>query len=88
MTDLPVAPGVDVIMFDPGTGRIYAACYSGAISVMREETPERFVKLEDFPVQKKVHSLPVDPRTHRVYAPEQEENGELVSRMVTYEAVL
>jgi hypothetical protein len=29
-------------------------------------------KLEDFPVQKKVHSLAVDLETHRVYAPGQE----------------
>ena len=36
-------------------------------------------KLEDFPVQKKVHSLAVDPATHKVYAPEQQEDGVPVS---------
>jgi hypothetical protein len=45
-------------------------------------------KLEDFPVQKKVHSLAVDPETHRGYAPEQEANGKTVARMVVYEAVM
>src|SRR5215475_6760670 len=29
---LPLAGGPDVIKFDPGLGRIYVACYSGAIS--------------------------------------------------------
>ena len=43
--------------------------------------------LEDFPVQHKVHSLAVDERTHRVYVPEEEENGKPVARMIVYEPV-
>lgn len=84
---LPTAPGPDVIKFDPGLKRIYAACSSGALSVFKEDDPHHFRKLEDFPVQKKVHSLAVDAKTHRVYAPEQEENGQPVSKMIVYEAV-
>ena len=44
-------------------------------------------KLEDFPVQKKVHSLALDQDTHRVYAPEQEVDGQPAARMTVYEAV-
>lgn len=40
----------------------------GAILVFQEDDPDHFRKLEDFPVQKKVHSLAVDEQTHRVYA--------------------
>src|SRR5712671_4467376 len=53
----PVAAGPDVAKFDPGLGRIYVACSSGAISVFQEDDPGHFRKLEDFPVQRKVHSL-------------------------------
>ena len=84
---LPLAGGPDVIKFDPGLKRIYVACSSGAISVFQMDDPDHYRKLEDFPVQKKVHSLAVDPETHRVYTPEQEENGKPVARMVVYEAV-
>ena len=52
------------------------------------DDPNHYRKLEDFPVQKKVHSLAVDPETHRVYAPEQEADGKPVARMSVYEAVL
>src|SRR5712692_1474502 len=83
---LPMASGPDVIKFDPGLKRIYAACYSGAISVFQMDDPDHYRKLEDFPVQKKVHSLAVDLTTHRVYAPEQEADGKPVARMVVYEA--
>lgn len=84
----PVAKGPDVAKFDPGLGRVYVACSSGAISVIQEDDPDHFRKLEDFPVQKRVHSLAVDIETHRVYTPEQEENGNPVARMIVYEAVV
>jgi len=84
---LPMAAGPDVIKFDAGLGRIYAACYSGAISVFHQDDPNHYRKIEDFKVQHAVHSLAVDPETHRVYAPEQEENGKPVARMTVFEAV-
>src|SRR6266404_4098211 len=67
---LPMADGPDVIKFDPGLKRIYVACSSGAISVFQMDDADHYRKLEDFPVKRKVHSLAVDPETHRAYAPE------------------
>jgi len=84
---LPLPLGADVVKFDPGLGRIYAACSSGFISVFQQDDADHYRKLEDFPVQKMVHSLAVDSVTHRVYAPEQQENGQPVARMIVYEAV-
>lgn len=84
---LPMAAGPDVIKFDSGLGRIYVACYSGAIAVFHQDDPNHYRKIEDFKVQHAVHSLAVDPETHRVYTPEQEENGKPVARMVVYEAM-
>jgi YVTN family beta-propeller protein len=85
---LPLAKGPDVVKFDPGLKRIYVACYSGTISVFEEDDPDHFHKVEDFPVQKKVHSLAVDKDTHRVYAPEQEIDGRPAARMTVYEALV
>jgi DNA-binding beta-propeller fold protein YncE len=84
---LQLPDGVDVIKFDPGLRRIYAACYSGAIAVIHQDDPNRYRKIEDFKVQRAVHTLAVDVETHRVYTPEQEEDGEPVARMVVYDAV-
>src|SRR5438128_10750715 len=84
---LPLADGPDVIKFDPGLQRIYVACYSGAISVFHEDDVDHYRKLEDFRVQHAVHTVAVDQKTHRLYTPEQEEDGKPVARMVVYEAV-
>src|SRR5881296_2669803 len=84
---LPMAKGADVVMFDPGLGRIYVACSSGAISVFQMDGPGRFRKLQDVPVEPKIHSLAVDRRTHRVYAPAEQEKGRPTSKMFVFEAV-
>jgi YVTN family beta-propeller protein len=83
---LPLAQGPDVIKVDAGLGRVYVACSSGAISVFQITDADHVRKLEDVRVQRRVHSLAVDPSTHRVYTPEQEEDGQPVARMVVYEA--
>jgi YVTN family beta-propeller protein len=87
IASMPMAPGSDVVQFDAGVGRIYVGCSSGAISVFQEDDPDHFRKLADVPVQRRVHSLAVDIRTHRVYAPEQEEDGHGVARMLVFDAV-
>jgi len=83
---LPMPAGAEVVEFDPGLSRVYVACSSGFISVFQAQDAEHYQKLEDFPVEKLVHSLAVDPTTHRIYAPEQQEHGRPVARMVVYEA--
>jgi DNA-binding beta-propeller fold protein YncE len=79
--------GADVVKYDAGLGRVYVACSSGAIAVIQQDDADHYRKLEDFKVQPKVHSLAVDLRTHRVYAPEEQEDGKPVAKMMVYEAV-
>lgn len=87
IASFPMPAGPDVIKYDPGLGRIYVACSSGSIAVFHQDSPTQYRHLENFPVQPKVHSLAVDPETHRVYTPEEQENGRPVARMIVYEAV-
>lgn len=81
----PQAKGGDVIAWDPGLRRIYVACYEGAISVFQEDGSAQIRKLGDVRAEKKVHSLAVDPATHRVYVPEQEYNGAPAARIIILE---
>jgi len=87
VASIPLPAGCDVVKFDSGLKRIYVACSSGAISVIQEQDPDHFRKLEDFQVEPNVHSLAVDTETHRVYAPEEQDGGRQVSRMVIYDAL-
>jgi YVTN family beta-propeller protein len=85
---LPLPDGGDVVAYDPGLRRIYVACYSGFISVFREDDTQHVRKLADIPAEKKVHSLAVHMNTHKIYVPEQEENGRPAARIAIFDAVV
>ena len=87
IASFPQAKGGDVIAFDAGLKRIYVACYTGAISVFQEDDPTHFRKLGDVPVQKRVHSLAIDPATHKLYVPEEQENGAPAAKIVVFDPV-
>ena len=58
------------------TGGVSAGKLDLVPGVLQElGVPAHFHKVEDFPVQELVHSLAVDAATHRLYVPEQQENG-------------
>jgi len=88
VASLSLPDGGDVVAYDPALRRIYVACYSGSISVFREDDAQHVRKLGDVPVEKKLHSLAVDLRTHKIYAPEQEENGRPAARIAIFDAVV
>src|SRR5215469_11096870 len=87
LAHFPLPAGADVVKYDSGPHRAYAACASGFISIVQEDDPAHFHKVEDFPVQKLVHSLTIDAATHRLYVPEQQEDGKPVARIVIYKPV-
>ena len=64
-----------------------AAGLHPSFSVFQQDDADHYRKLEDFPVQHAVHTVAVDLSTHRLYTPEQEENGKPVARMVVYEVL-
>jgi hypothetical protein len=72
IASLLMASRGDVIKFDNGLQRFYVACDSGAISVFQQDDPRHYRKLQDYPVEKKAHSIAVDQARHRVYTPEEQ----------------
>ncbi len=88
MEHLAMAEGGDVVAYDPGLRRISVACYSGEISVYQEDDARHVRKLGEVAVEKKVHSLAIDVKTHKVYVPEQEAGGRPTARIAIYDAVI
>jgi DNA-binding beta-propeller fold protein YncE len=58
----PIPAGADVVKFDAGNGRAFAACSSGAIASVQEDDPDHFRKIEDFPVQSWCTALRLIPQ--------------------------
>lgn len=64
----PIGAGVDADAFDPGTGFAFASNgQSGTLTVVHEDSPDKFSVVEDVPTQRGARTMALDPKTHEVY---------------------
>jgi len=67
IADLPIGAGVDGAGYDSVLHRVYTANGVGTMTVIQQESADRYRVLENAPTHFGGHSLVVDPATHRVY---------------------
>jgi YVTN family beta-propeller protein len=85
---LPLPPDIDVLAFDPGNSRLYAASESGgtkggAPGAVYAVAADRSVsELGRGVVGPNAHSVAVDPATHQVYFPLEDVGGRPVLRVM------
>jgi DNA-binding beta-propeller fold protein YncE len=63
----PIGIGVDADRFDPGTGFAFASTGSGVLTVVHEDSPDKFSFVEDVPTQQGARTMALDPKTHQVF---------------------
>ena len=49
VTTLPIGDGVDANAFDPETGLAFASCGEGVLTVVHEDSPDKFSVVENVP---------------------------------------
>ncbi|MFZ3210161.1 MAG: PQQ-binding-like beta-propeller repeat protein [Terriglobales bacterium] len=64
---LPIGSGVDATTFDPGLQYAYASNGDGTLTVIHEETPDKFAVVENVSTQRGARTMALDPATHQVY---------------------
>jgi DNA-binding beta-propeller fold protein YncE len=67
LATLPIGDGVDASAFDGETGLAFASCGEGVLTVVREESPDKFSVAENVPTQKGARTMALDSKTHQVY---------------------
>jgi DNA-binding beta-propeller fold protein YncE len=67
ITTLPTGSGTDGAAFDPGTGLAFSSNGEGTLTVVREETPDRFSVVDNVQTQRSARTVGLDERTHRVF---------------------
>lgn len=63
----PIGEGVDANGFDPGTGYAFASCGEGVLTVVHEDSPDKFSVVENVQTQRGARTMALDPKTHEVY---------------------
>jgi len=62
-----IGEGVDANRFDPVTKFAFASCGEGVLTVVHEDSPDKFSVVENVPTQRGARTMALDPRTHEVY---------------------
>jgi DNA-binding beta-propeller fold protein YncE len=67
MATLPIGEGVDATAFDDETGLAFASCGEGVLTVVHEESPDKFILAENVPTQQGARTMALDTKTHNVF---------------------
>lgn len=62
-----VGSGVDAAGFDPGTQLAFTSNGEGTITVVHEDTPDKYTVVETVATQRGARTMAVNPKTHRLY---------------------
>lgn len=67
ITTLPIGDHVDATAFDPASGLIFNSNGEGTITVIREESPDKYSIVENVKTLPKAKTMALDPKTHRLF---------------------
>jgi DNA-binding beta-propeller fold protein YncE len=62
-----IGEGVDATAFDDETGLAFASCGEGVLTVVKEDSPDKFSVVENVPTQAGARTMALDSSTHSVF---------------------
>jgi len=67
VSTLPICDGVDATAYDDETHLAFASCHDGKLTVIAEESPDKFSVAENVPTQEGARTMALDEKTHQVF---------------------
>jgi len=64
---LPIGQGVDANGFDPETGFVFASCGEGVLTVVQEESPNKFSVAQNVTTERGARTMALDPKSHQIF---------------------
>jgi hypothetical protein len=69
ITPLTIGDGVDATAFDPGTDYAFASNGDGTLTVIHEDSPDKFTVIDNVPTKKSARTMGLDLKTHNIFLP-------------------
>jgi DNA-binding beta-propeller fold protein YncE len=69
ITSLPIGEGVDAAAFDPEKKLVFASNGEGTLTVVRQDSADKYSVIENATTQRGARTMALDPKTHNVYLP-------------------
>jgi DNA-binding beta-propeller fold protein YncE len=67
VTTVPIGDGPDAVRFDPGTGLVFSSNGDGTMTVVKQESADKYSVLENVTTAPRARTMELDPKTHRVF---------------------
>jgi DNA-binding beta-propeller fold protein YncE len=67
ITTLPIGGGVDAAAFDTETNLIFSSNGDGTLTVIHEDSPDKYSVVSNVATQKGARTLALDAKTHRIF---------------------
>jgi DNA-binding beta-propeller fold protein YncE len=67
ITTVPIGQGVDANRFDPGTQLAFSSNGDGTLTVVHEDSPDKYTVVDNVQTQRGARTMEVDPKTHNVF---------------------
>jgi len=64
---VPIGQGVDACRFDAGTGLAFASNGDGTLTVVHEDTPDKFTVVGNVPTKRGARTMELDEKSHRLF---------------------
>jgi len=68
VTTLPTGSGTDAAAFDPDTGFAFSSNGEGTLTVVHEDSRDKFTVAESVPTQRGARTMTLDQKTHRLFS--------------------
>jgi len=69
ITTLPIGDHVDATAFDPETRLIFNSNGEGTVTVVHQESPDKYTVIENVKTQPRAKTMALDLKTHRLFLP-------------------
>jgi WD40 repeat protein len=69
VTTVTIGEGVDANAFDPGTNYVFASNGEGTLTVVHEDSPDKYTVVENVPTKKSARTMGLDLKTHNIFLP-------------------
>lgn len=67
VTTVPICSGTDAAAFDVSQQLIFASCGDGKITVIHEDTPDKYTVVGDVTTEPRARTMILDEKSHRIY---------------------
>ena len=64
-----ICEGPDASAFDPSTGYAFASCGDGNLTVIHEDSPDKYTVVENVATKKSARTMGLDLKTHNIFLP-------------------